>query len=373
MGWRSEGGSTSSHPDQHLPRNLHVDLRAPSQFVTAIQVLGVLAVHADLEKPGTVGACLEVWSKETLCRRIELKKDLHYFDATRREVLSRDVEEDVRLDTVGCAEVRGRRYRVDRLSIQVDGLVEPAWLTLRDLGTPASFVVFDVSLASRPKHRCPFHSDASGVALSDIPGIVRVGDRTRMALALVQLEEGIGHMTDLDEARGEALTFLAVVTAAALENGGSRELHRLQLEAARQLDQATSRDQIAQVAVSHIKTAAPSLFQATRDHNSALMDRAIAMVGKNAAKNLRDADVAEHIGMSTSHFRFLFREATGQPFHKYLLAVRLEKARALLCEGASVTDAAKAAGFQGLSHFSRLFTERFSVRPSELRAKTAVD
>ena len=78
--------------------------------------------------------------------------------------------------------------------------------------------------------------------------------------------------------------------------------------------------------------------------------------------------MAQQLGLSTSHFRYLFKQATGQPFHKYLVSLRLEKARRMLVEqGLPVSTVAKAVGFSALSHFSRAFAQRFSVSPTSLR------
>jgi len=92
------------------------------------------------------------------------------------------------------------------------------------------------------------------------------------------------------------------------------------------------------------------------------------MVERNYAKNLTDASVAATLGLSTSHFRFLFKESTGQPFHKFLVSLRLEKARQMLVEQEiAVSAVAKAVGFAGLSHFSRAFAQRFQVSPTSIR------
>jgi AraC family transcriptional regulator len=159
-----------------------------------------------------------------------------------------------------------------------------------------------------------------------------------------------------------------MVTAATLEMGGSRHMHRVQLEAARELDRLEDPAQIAVTARRYVEGVADSLLKPAPSPSSYLVDRALAMVERNFARDLTDAAVAAQLGLSTSHFRFLFRETTGQPFHKYLVALRLEKARQmLLADEVPVSVVAKAVGFAGLSHFSRAFTQRFSVSPTSIR------
>ena len=173
---------------------------------------------------------------------------------------------------------------------------------------------------------------------------------------------------DLDEARGEALTFLAVVTAATIEIGGSREMHRALLESAREFDSIQSVPEIAEAVKRRAEMVSSVVFKEMQGPSSYLVDRALAMVERNYAKNLTDASVAATLGLSTSHFRFLFKEATGQPFHKFLVSLRLEKARHMLVEQEiAVSAVAKAVGFAGLSHFSRAFTQRFQVSPTTIR------
>ena len=81
-------------------------------------------------------------------------------------------------------------------------------------------------------------------------------------------------------------------------------------------------------------------------------------------EEIEDEDVAAMVGLSTSHFRHLFREKTSQPFQKYLMSVRLERAREMLLSGQMpVHCVARAAGFRSLPHFTRVFGQRFGVRP----------
>lgn len=215
---------------------------------------------------------------------------------------------------------------------------------------------------------CPFHSDHGGIALSEISGIVRCGDRVRMAKAIEQLESSLLRTEDLDEARGEGLTFLAMVTAATMEMGGSRAMHRVQLDAARKLEFAQDQREVADVVRDMVESILAPLFDPANTPSQILIDQALAYLAKNYHRDLTDELVARELGLSTSHFRHLFREATGQPFRRYLMSVRLERARQLIIEGEMpISEVAVEVGFTGLAHFSRAFAQRFAVSPTLLR------
>ncbi len=207
-----------------------------------------------------------------------------------------------------------------------------------------------------------------GVALGEISGIVRCGDRVRMNAALGQLKAAILRTQDLDEARGTALTFVAMVTAATLEMGGPRAMHRVQLDAARAFDQVKTTEEISETADRFVHMVCGSMFDEDLTTAKLLIDRSLAYLDRNYHRDLNDDMVARELGLSTSHFRHLFREATGQPFRKYLIAVRLERARRLLVESdLAVSDIALEVGFSGLAHFSRAFAQRFAATPSSIR------
>ena len=95
-----------------------------------------------------------------------------------------------------------------------------------------------------------------------------------------------------------------------------------------------------------------------------------------AARELMDADpTAQHslwhlssqVAMSPFLFARVFRELIGMPPHKYLVRLRLQRARVLLESGMSVTDVCYAVGFNNLSHFIRTFRGYFGVVPSRLK------
>ncbi|MER3495574.1 MAG: hypothetical protein C4320_01350, partial [Armatimonadota bacterium] len=156
--------------------------------------------------------------------------------------------------------------------------------------------------------------------------------------------------------------------AGRLEAGAPRALHRAQLTAARRFDKAQNLDALTASLHEVLRNIAGDLFEGETLLQDRQIDRALALLNRNFAKELSDESVASEIGLSTSHFRHLFREVTGHPFHRYLIALRLERAKAMLeRQVLPVRDVATAVGFHNLAHFSRSFGRRFGGSPTSLR------
>lgn len=190
-----------------------------------------------------------------------------------------------------------------------------------------------------------------------------------MQRAIDQLVRAVNATKDLDEAKGEALTFIAVVTAATLEIGGDRHMHRVQLEAARSLDRMTTHEDVAAEAVRISTDVTSSMFSPLPNPSHVLIERSLEMLSEKFGDDLNDDVVAAKFGLSTSHFRHLFKEVTGTPFSKYLSNLRLERAKEMIVSDnfATINEVAVACGFSAPSHFTRAFTARFAVSPSALR------
>ena len=73
--------------------------------------------------------------------------------------------------------------------------------------------------------------------------------------------------------------------------------------------------------------------------------------------------------MSPAHFSRKFRAAYGETPYSYLMTRRIERAKALLREGVSVTDACFAVGCTSLGSFSSRFTEIVGETPSAYRSR----
>ncbi len=74
--------------------------------------------------------------------------------------------------------------------------------------------------------------------------------------------------------------------------------------------------------------------------------------------------VAAAVSLSPGRLRHLFVEQVGIPFRRFRLWTRLEAAMRGLANGATLTEAAHAAGFADSAHLSRVFRENFGLAPS---------
>jgi AraC-like DNA-binding protein len=96
------------------------------------------------------------------------------------------------------------------------------------------------------------------------------------------------------------------------------------------------------------------------------------------ARDLMDREYSEPLDvpamaraalMSPAHFSRKFRAAYGETPYSYLMTRRIERAKALLREGSSVTDTCVAVGATSLGSFSSRFTEIVGETPSQYRAR----
>lgn len=115
------------------------------------------------------------------------------------------------------------------------------------------------------------------------------------------------------------------------------------------------------------KTAGAARSEARAVHPN--IERALIFMRKHFARTITLTDVAREAGLSRFHFCRLFHHETGVPFHKYMHALRVTQAKALLAADRylRVSEVAYAVGFNDLSHFDRTFRRMVGHSPSEYR------
>jgi AraC family transcriptional regulator len=79
-------------------------------------------------------------------------------------------------------------------------------------------------------------------------------------------------------------------------------------------------------------------------------------------------ELAQAVGLTTAHFARMFRKATGETPHQFVLRQRLERAKAMLrAEDARILDVAVACGFKTQQHFAQVFRGVCGISPTEYR------
>ncbi len=111
----------------------------------------------------------------------------------------------------------------------------------------------------------------------------------------------------------------------------------------------------------------------SRTYLGASASRRIQAAGEIVRQRYRDpglsvADLARHCGVSEVYFRKLFQAHWGLAPSRYLLAVRLEKAREVLRSPLfSLEECARQCGFSSASYFCRVFRREVGIPPAAYR------
>ena len=96
--------------------------------------------------------------------------------------------------------------------------------------------------------------------------------------------------------------------------------------------------------------------------------RVLERMEASLSANLDLAALAAETSYSRAHFLRMFRAATGQTPHRYLMELRLGRARALIASGSMpLIDIAATCGFSNHAHLTTAFRSRFGVAPSAYR------
>jgi len=135
---------------------------------------------------------------------------------------------------------------------------------------------------------------------------------------------------------------------------------RATFEDARQTDdglRALGRDLVARVAGARVPA----------ERVDPRIARLLGWVATRLDQTVSLGDAASLLGLSKARTRHLFVEQTGLSLRTYILWLRLTRAVEMFAAGASLTEAAHAAGFSDSAHLSRTFRRMFGVSAASLR------
>jgi len=116
--------------------------------------------------------------------------------------------------------------------------------------------------------------------------------------------------------------------------------------------------------------AALELLQRTSElRPNSVVDTLKRIVAEGYRDNISLRSVAQQIYMNPTYLGKLFKANTGMMFHDYLLQVRMERAKELLCSSdMKVYEIAEAVGYGELDWFYKRFKAYAGLSPSEYRA-----
>ena len=119
----------------------------------------------------------------------------------------------------------------------------------------------------------------------------------------------------------------------------------------------------------HLLTRYCSVSKVRRDAglSAKQLSRVIEWIDTHLAGDISLVRLARVAGVSTSHFRVLFKRSMAVPVHEYVIQRRVERARTLLLRGElPASQIALEAGFSHQSHMARCMRRVLCVTPAQV-------
>jgi len=121
------------------------------------------------------------------------------------------------------------------------------------------------------------------------------------------------------------------------------------------------------------------LIQNYTDHTKEYLDlfndkeiikNSIEYINDSLESNISLDELALNSNLSKFHFLRVFKKSVGLTPHHYILTQRIHKAKDLILNGSSLSDAGLDVGFNDQSHFIRNFRKIYAYSPKELLTKS---
>ena len=100
---------------------------------------------------------------------------------------------------------------------------------------------------------------------------------------------------------------------------------------------------------------------------SDLVTEIISYIDCNLDGDLSLSQLARVFYLSDAHICRSFKAETGITLHRFIVNKRIARAKLLIAQGASITEAAESCGFGDLSNFVRSFKRHVGITPSEYK------
>ncbi|GIV73293.1 MAG: transcriptional regulator [Caldilinea sp.] len=112
----------------------------------------------------------------------------------------------------------------------------------------------------------------------------------------------------------------------------------------------------------------PAFSPAMRSSRFHSIESTLAFLRQNLHRSLSLSEMADHAGLSESHFSRIFKEQTGHSPLDYFILLKMQHASTLLSiTSLSVKEVAAAVGYADPYYFSRLFKKTLGISPRTYR------
>lgn len=113
-----------------------------------------------------------------------------------------------------------------------------------------------------------------------------------------------------------------------------------------------------------------TLSGAVAGASPSVAEQAKKYISENLQRKLRICDICSSLGCSKSTLLSTFKRKYGTTVNAFITDSRLERARSLLSAGeSSINEIALECGFSDQSYFSKVFSARYGISPSEYRGE----
>lgn len=109
---------------------------------------------------------------------------------------------------------------------------------------------------------------------------------------------------------------------------------------------------------------------ARQHYHDELLEQVLAYIDETIYEPITVGEICQKFSMSRSSLQILFNENLNQTPKKYINELKLEKSRQMISEGRyTISEIALMLGFNSIHYFSRAFTQKYNMAPTEY-AKT---
>jgi AraC-like DNA-binding protein len=213
--------------------------------------------------------------------------------------------------------------------------------------------------------------DVSGnVSYAEVNAMIRLGQRLELEAFLrrwVADLRAVGE-SDLELARSRFIALVSALVVTTLEIGAPADVERQISRASAVALESPDAESLCALATDYFRHLCVCAKPNVNRFALRLIEDAKSILVQRYAEPLSVEEVARCVGLSSSHFRYLFKEVTGVPFKQYLTRLRLEAGRQLLeTSHLSVKQIAYRVGYRDVTSFSRSFYALYGLSPKAHR------